>query len=81
LGILDLVGGCFPTKRVGVFRTDSPCTFGDNVRIKPSRDQNAFPISLFIGNPLSLETLIANLERLDLTLIELAHRPSALYQK
>jgi hypothetical protein len=44
-------------------------------------NQNAFPISLVIGNALSLETPIADLERLDLTLIALACRPSALCQK
>jgi hypothetical protein len=70
-----------PTKRVGVVSTDTPCPFDNRVRIETHLNQNAFPIIHIIGNAFSLETPIANLERLDLTLIELAHRPSALYQK
>jgi len=41
-----------PAKRVGVVRKDSLRPFGDHVRIKPSQDQNAFPITLIIGNAL-----------------------------
>jgi hypothetical protein len=44
-------------------------------------NQNAFPITPVIRDALSLETPIADRERLDLTLIELAYRPSAFHQK
>jgi hypothetical protein len=39
-----------PAKRIGVVRKDTPCPCDDHVRIKPSQDQNAFPIIHIIGN-------------------------------
>ena len=71
----------FPTKRFGFVRNDTPCPFDDRIRVEPPSDQSAFPISPVIRTALSLESPIADRERLDLTLIELAYRPSALHQK
>jgi hypothetical protein len=50
----------FPTKRVGVVRNVTPCPFDDRARIKPSQGQNAFPISLIIGNALWLHMTVAD---------------------
>ena len=63
------------------FTWTSPCTIDERAHTEPPSDQSAFPISLVIRNSLSLESPIADLERPDLTLIELTYRPSALYQK
>ena len=63
------------------FTWTSPCTIDERAHTEPPSDQSAFPISPVIRNALSLKTPIADLERLDLTLIELAYRPSALCKK
>jgi len=70
-----------PAKCDSCLRKITPCPFDNRARIKPSQGQNAFPISLVIGNAFSHGTSIADKVSLDLIPIEPDDPPSAIHQK